>query len=240
VKQSALSDSLADYLVLLGVQLDTKRIDTLTHHLALVIEANERVNLTRVTDPLTAVRLHTGDSLSVLEDVLGSPDGTILDLGSGAGFPGIPIAVASDRSVVLLDSVAKKVVELRGIVTALGLEGRVSALNGRAEALARLEEQRYSVVVARAVSELPALVELASPLLAPQGRLLCMKGSPSIVEVERGDKVAAKVGMRLEYRRDFDLPEGFGHRSILCYSKISKSAVTLPRREGLAQHSPLA
>jgi 16S rRNA (guanine527-N7)-methyltransferase len=67
-----------------------------------------------------------------------------------------------------------------------------------------------------------------------------MKGSPSTTEVERGDVVAAKVGMRLEYRRDFDLPEGFGHRSILCYRKIAKSVVRLPRREGLAQHSPLA
>jgi 16S rRNA (guanine527-N7)-methyltransferase len=142
--------------------------------------------------------------------------------------------------VVLLDSVGKKVLELRGIVTALGLDGQVSACAGRAEALARAEGQRFSVVVARAVAELPALVELAAPLLVEQGRLLCMKGTPAISEVERGDIVAAKVGMRLEYRRDFDLPEGAGHRAILCYRKTARSTVALPRREGLAQHSPLA
>jgi 16S rRNA (guanine527-N7)-methyltransferase len=94
--------------------------------------------------------------------------------------------------------------------------------------------------VARAVSELPALVELASPLLSKGGILVCLKGSPSCEEVDRGDSVALIVGMQREYQRSFDLPEQAGHRTVVCYQKTAGSQVKLPRREGLAQRAPLA
>jgi 16S rRNA (guanine527-N7)-methyltransferase len=141
---------------------------------------------------------------------------------------------------VLLDSVGKKIRELDSIVSALGLSDRVKTSAARAEAFARTEGHRYSVVVVRAVSELPALVELASPLLVKEGLLVCLKGSPSAVEVRRGNEVALMTGMSLEYEREFELPEQAGHRTVLCYRKKTVSIVKLPRREGLAQHAPLA
>jgi 16S rRNA (guanine527-N7)-methyltransferase len=99
---------------------------------------------------------------------------------------------------------------------------------------------KFPVVVARAVSELPALVELASPVLAMDGRLYCLKGSPTQEETTRGLAAADLVGMVHMYEREFELPEGAGHRTILCYRKSGESSVALPRREGLAQNSPLA
>jgi len=240
VKHADLRAQLADYLALMGVSPNADQLIQLTHHVELVLAANQRVNLTSVTDPSQAARLHTADSLAVLEDVATAPAGMLLDLGSGAGFPGIPLAVCSGRPVVLLDSVAKKVRELQLIVHALGLAGRVTATAGRAEALARSGPGSFAVVTARAVSELPALVELASPLLSKEGRLVCLKGTPPIDEINRAERVARLVGMELEYQRSFDLPEQIGHRTVFRYRKMAVSTVELPRREGLAQHSPLA
>jgi 16S rRNA (guanine527-N7)-methyltransferase len=239
VKHSDLEALLIEYLGLMRVFPPSSEISMLARHVELVLDANQRVNLTRIIDPASAARLHTADSLSVLDDVGKAPKGALLDLGSGAGFPGIPLAICTTRDVVLLDSVSKKVRELDLMVSALGLEDRVAATAGRAEALARSRPGTFSVIVARAVSELPALLELASPLLASDGRLVCMKGSPSREEVGRADAVAPLLGMRVEYQRAFDLPQEAGHRTVLCYRKVAAPRVALPRREGLAQHSPL-
>ena len=240
MKQSALAVSLGDYLAKMNIVLQSQQLDLLARHVELVLNANRRVNLTRVNEASDAIRLHTADSLTLLQDMLRAPDGSALDLGTGAGFPGIPLAVASGRRFVLLDSVGKKIRELNSIVSALGLSDHVETSAARAEAFARTVVNQHSVVVARAVSDLPALVELASPLLANDGLLLCQKGHPSEEEVRRGNEVAEMTGMRLEYQREFELPELAGHRTVLCYRKVARSIVKLPRREGLAQHAPLA
>lgn len=239
MKHAQLEALIANYLNLMTIHTTQGQTDKLAQHLELVLEANQRVNLTRVTDPKAAALLHTADSLSVLEDVQGSAEGAVLDLGSGAGFPGIPLAICSDRSFTLLDSVAKKVRELDMMVVALGLQGRVRTMAGRAEALARVRPSCFTVVVARAVSEVSALLELSSPLLEPEGRLICMKGSPSLEETRRSEAVEGLVGMRLDYQRKFELPEEAGHRTVLCFRKVSTPRVKLPRREGMAQHTPL-
>jgi 16S rRNA (guanine527-N7)-methyltransferase len=240
VKHAVLVDELHRYLNLSGLGVSPAQLELLARHIELVLEANHRVNLTRVTDPRDAVRLHTADSLTVLPELGSAPEGALLDLGSGAGFPGIPLAVCSTRQVTLVDSVGKKVRELDLIVSELGMGNQVKALSDRAETLASTHRAAFSVVTARAVSELPALVELAAPLLARGGFLICLKGSPPSEEVDRADSVGALVGMRLSSIRSFDLPEDVGHRTILCYERLAGSQFKLPRRVGLAQHSPLA
>jgi 16S rRNA (guanine527-N7)-methyltransferase len=239
VKHEELQTALAQYLTEMSIFVSQEQIDLLVRHIELVLEANQRVNLTRVLNPLSALRLHTADSLSVLEDLGKAPDGTLLDLGSGAGFPGIPLAICAKRPVVLLDSVAKKIRELALIVAELGLDGRVLAVAARAERIGRTQPGEFAVVTARAVSELPALVELAAPLLALRGRLVCLKGSPPPEEITRASGVARLVGMELDYQRSFDLPHGAGHRTVLCYTRCGAEEIPLPRREGLAQHAPL-
>jgi 16S rRNA (guanine527-N7)-methyltransferase len=239
VKHDELEARLVDYLGLMGLFPTSSEATLLAEHIELVLEANRRVNLTRVTDPEAAIRLHTADSLSVLEDVRLAPAGMLLDLGSGAGFPGIPLAVCSTREVMLLDSVGKKVRELDLMLSVLGLAGRVLATSGRAEALARARPGGFTVITARAVAELPALLELASPLLALQGRLVCMKGSPSSEETARAERAASLLGMRIEYQRALELPLQAGHRTVLCYAKVGEPRVSLPRREGMAQNAPL-
>lgn len=240
MKPTELQADLMLYLGQMGVRLEPSQIDLLARHIELVQDANQRVNLTRITDSHDAVRCHTADSLAVLQDVSAAPNGMLLDLGTGAGFPGLPLAICTTRRVQLLDSVGKKIRELRAIIEALGLSSRVEATADRAERLGRTNPGRFAVVTARAVSELPALVELAAPLLVREGRLICLKGSPEESEIERAGRVASLTGVSPEYVRVFDLPGGAGHRTILCYRKTGESSVQLPRREGMAQHAPLA
>ncbi len=240
MKHVLLVDELDRYLNLAGLRVQPAQLELLARHIELVLEANQRVNLTRVTDPSAAVRLHTADSLTVLPEVQSAPQGPLLDLGSGAGFPGIPLAICTTRRITLLDSVGKKMRELRLIVSELDLSHQVEAVADRAESLASTNRASFGVVTARAVSELPALVELAAPLLKRGGTLICLKGSPHSDEFARADSVGELVGMRLSQVRRFELPEGAGHRTIVCYERRAGSQVKLPRRPGLAQHSPLA
>ena len=240
MKHALLVEELQCYLKLAGIEVSPAQLDLLVRHIELVLDANQRVNLTRIVDTHDAIRRHTADSLTALSELSHAPDGPMLDLGSGAGFPGIPLAVCSTRSATLLDSVGKKVRELNLIVSSLSMSTRVTALAERAEVLATTQRESFSVVTARAVSELPALVELAAPLLARGGLLICLKGSPVAAEMDRADAAGNMVGMRLSHERSFDLPEGVGHRTVLCYERFAEATVRLPRRPGLAQHSPLA
>jgi 16S rRNA (guanine527-N7)-methyltransferase len=220
----------------LGILLPGVAADTLARHLRMVYEANEHINLTRVLWD-AAPMLHVADSLSGLEPMGQSPAGPWVDIGSGAGFPGIPLAVLSRRHVDLIESVGKKAAVLSAISQELCLD--VSVLACRAEEAAEERPGGWSAVAARAVAALPSLVELASPLLIQGGVLVCWKGALTSEEETRGARAARVVGMAPATTRRFQLPDG-AERSIVVYRKAGPSAVQLPRRPGLAQRSPLA
>jgi 16S rRNA (guanine527-N7)-methyltransferase len=223
----------------LGIVVTELQATRLLDHLESVLEANRRLNLTAIVDRERAIRLHILDSLAVVSCV-GSPEGKIADIGSGAGFPGVPVAIVSNRPVDLIESVKKKAAFLEGCVDALdGLFGsKVLAL--RAEEAALVTQNRYQHVTARALTSLPALVELASPLLVMGGTLWAMKGAPTTEELESGAGAAGLVGMREVERREYTLPSSDERRVIVGYAKISEPSLVLPRRAGLAQKRPLA
>jgi len=160
--------------------------DVLDGHVRLLLAWTTAINLTAIRDPAGVARLHVLDSLVAVS--LLAPRGAtgILDLGSGGGFPGLPLAaVLAPARTLLVDSIAKKVVFLRTVVEATGLEGRVAAEAVRAEALARdpRDRERWPVVTARAVTSLAELVEIGLPLVAPGGVLVAWKRSPMEAEL---------------------------------------------------------
>ena len=158
-----------------------------------LIEENEKTNVTRITDRDEAMLLHVEDSLVALPEVQDAPAGDYADLGSGGGFPGIPLALATGRQTLLVDSVAKKMQLVQGIVQELGV-GNVSVFAGRIEDLARQRPESFSVVTARALAQLSVLMELASPLLSEGGRLVCYKANPSEEELQHGSPFRRKQG----------------------------------------------
>ena len=143
---------------------------------------NEAINLTAIVDPAAIARRHVADSLAAIPVLRDGPSERLVDIGSGAGFPGLPLAVAQPLQVTLADSVGKKAAFLRTAVAAMDLEDRVAVRNARAE---MLERGTWDIVTARAVGSVADLVEIGLPLLRPGGRLVVWKRG------DIGDEVAA-------------------------------------------------
>lgn len=233
-------EHLASLLTEMNIVVARPALELSLRHLAWVLKANERLNLTAPMDWDAAVRLHLLDSLAALPEVEDSAPGLVVDLGTGGGFPGVPLAVSSNRSAVLVDSVAKKLSAVEEYLASEGLERQISTFKGRSEELASLRPALASIVVARAVAELPVLLELASPLLKNGGSLIALKGRPLEQEVERSMTAARTAGFDVPSIRRYTLPGGDEARAVFTFRKIGEPTIVLPRRAGMAKKRPLA
>lgn len=212
--------------------------ELLDRHLRLVIEANERVNLTRIDTWESGQVLHVEDSLVGLPEILEAPQGRYLDMGTGAGFPGVPVAIMTGRETVLADSVGKKTAVLDEVLRELNISDYASTFNGRLEDLALQQPESFSVVSARALSSLSSLLELASPLLCEGGVLVCYKAPSVYEELDHTSEIEDMLGFQRMNVRDAVLSDGATARVIVSYEKVHASRVPLPRRVGMAQKRP--
>ena len=203
-----------------------------------IMKVNETMNLTRILSEEGGMVLHLEDSLTGLPYVQDAPDGLYADLGTGGGFPGIPLCIMTGRKTLLVDSVQKKVRALQGVASDLGLGDKVDIYAGRIEDLALERPGEFSVLTARALSSLGSLMELASPLLKKRGRLVCYKAQPSDDEIEVALGIQELVGLRLLSKDDFSLSDG-STRCIFVFEKAADPRIRLPRRIGMAQKDPL-
>lgn len=225
-----------------GIEVSADAVGLMLRHLDLVVATNEKFNLTRIVDEHDALVRHVVDSLLFVPaierggDVAGK---RFVDVGTGAGFPGVPLAAATDMDGVLIDSVGKKVTAVEGFLRELGLNERVVARKIRAEELAVVEARTFDFVTARAVADLGVLVEYASPLLKMGGKLVVSKGQIGDDELERGRMTENLAGMHEVSRETYELPEGAGHRELITYVREGKCKVKLPRQVGMAKHKPL-
>ena len=210
--------------------------DLLKRHLELVIEANKTTNITRISTWDEGMLLHVEDSLVGLPEVEVAPEGRLVDIGSGAGYPGIPLAIESGRTTLLADSVGKKTAILASMVEELGLDN-VEVYTGRIEDLAREKTGVFAVVTARALAQLSVLMELASPLLQDGGRLVCYKANVSDEELQHALSLQERLGMSLVSDRAVEL--GDARRRIISFEKSGSPQINLPRKTGMAQKRPL-
>lgn len=202
--------------------------------------SSAQMNLTALQDEQDVVLKHFVDSLSCL-NIQGWQGATeVLDLGTGAGFPALPLAIARpDLRITALDATAKKVAFVERTAQELGLS--ITGLAGRAEEVGRNEGHRgrYDVVVTRAVAALPILVELSLPLLRVGGYLIAQKGQ--LLEDERGAglKAAELVGGELTVEWRGTLPVSGDPRSLVAIQKVTETLDTYPRRTGIPNKRPL-
>lgn len=215
---NAFREVLKQGLARLGVAEAPGLLEALEAHADELLKWNKKVNLTAVTDSAQVAEKHLVDSLSVLPELQGAT--SLLDLGTGPGFPGVPLAVARpDLKVTLVDAVQKKVGFVKQVVARLGLGARVVAVHAHAAGKPESEGlPRVEAVVARAFTEPKALLELARPYLLPGGRVVAMLGrSPGQPELEA---LGASAGYRLGSLRSFTLPFSGDPRTVARFDLV--------------------
>jgi len=221
------------------MKLTEQQKSKLETYIAQLIEWNDKINLTAITDEAGVWVKHCEDSLTLLDAVNIPASGRLLDVGSGGGFPGIPLKAArEDLDVTLLDSTGKKVEFIKMAAAKSGIE--VNCICARAEELARRAEnrERYDVVTARAVAALPVLAEMCLPFVKTQGEFAAMKGPGG--EAEAAEAVAAIeiLGGELCGIKEFELSDG-SKRNIIIIKKISQTPTKYPRTWARISKYPL-
>lgn len=214
--------------------------ETLLHeYLIKILDINNDINLTRITEPSQAELLHIEDSLAVLPELKKAPKGKYLDIGSGGGFPGVPLAIMSERDTTLIDSVHKKMNAVEKILIELSLHDSIQVVAERIEPYSQEHREEFTVITARALSSLPSLLELSSPLLQRGGHLICLKAHVSDEELSQAQSLQERLGMKLLKRRNYYLSDNETYREVLVFQKYKEPDIKLPRKVGFAQKKPL-
>jgi len=216
-----------------------EKFQLLIRHLQLVQIANKKTNITSINILEQSIMLHAYDSLLGIPLVRLNEDESFIDIGSGAGFPGIPFAIFSERKGTLLDSIVKKAQLLKLFVGDLGLNSEIEVQALRAETLALEQSRVYSLVLARAVGSIVTLMELASPLLRTGGILLAYKGPNALEEIEEAKRTQNLLGMRIEKIEQRTIPIEEAKRILVRIEKVAEPQIVLPRAIGKAQNKPL-
>lgn len=200
-----------------------------------VIRQNEVMNLTAITEPAQVARLHLLDSLSLLtlEDMKGKQ---VIDVGCGAGFPGVPLKIACpEMELTLLDSLGKRMIWLKQALTDLGVEA--NCVTARAEEAVSNCRETYDIVTSRAVARLNILLELTAPYVKVGGSVLAMKGTAAREELAEAENAIRQLGLKLERITEFPA-DGTAH-TVLVLRKTAPTPAKYPRRYGKIKQSPL-
>lgn len=216
------------------VNYHPQAVDKLLKFSELLLEKNKVMNLTAVTDPMEVIIRHFLDSALLVPYTDGK---AVVDVGCGAGFPGMPIAMLTDARVTLLDSLGKRITFLNEVIALLKLEN-AQAVHARAEEFGHREE--FDVAVSRAVAKLNILAELSLPLVKVGGSFIAMKAVSSDEEIEQAKKGIGLLGGQIERVLDVPVPMTTDRQSrLVIISKVKKTAPKYPRRFQKISAQPL-
>lgn len=234
--ETIIREVLQEGLPALGMGED--RIPQLIEFSRLLLEKNQVMNLTAITEPREVATLHLLDSLALAahEELAGKK---IIDVGTGAGFPGMPLAIALPGvDMTLLDSLNKRIDFLQEVCNVLSLQD-ITCVHARAEEFAAAHRESYDFAVSRAVAALPVLCELCLPLVKVGGAFLAMKSSHSQEETDQAAKAISLLGGKLERVTDYSIPTTDITHRLLTIRKVSPTPKKYPRRFAQIKKQPL-
>lgn len=225
----------------LGIKLNDRQVQDFLTFYECLIEQNKVMNLTAITEFEEVLEKHFVDSLSIVEGVDMQAVESTIDVGTGAGFPGLPLKIAFPHlKVVLLDSLNKRVNFLNQLISRLQYTG-ITAVHGRAEDLARNKEHReaYDLCVSRAVANLSSLSEYCLPFVRTGGRFVSYKSVEIEEELDNARSAVHILGGKLIEKKDFLLPGSDLPRSLVIIQKVRNTPSKYPRKAGLPTKEPL-
>ena len=221
------------------IDLDEDMLEKFYNYKNLIIEWNEKINLTAITDDFEFIVKHFIDSLTINKYIESKK--TIIDIGTGAGFPGIPLKITNKANkVVLFDSLNKRLKVLEDVIEKIRLEN-IETLHGRAEETFKNDNYRekYDIAVSRAVASLNVLVELMLPAVKVDGICICMKGNNADIEIEEAKKAIKILGGEIVKVEKVTLPELNLERNIIVIKKVKQTLKQYPRKPGTPQKLPI-
>lgn len=227
------------YLTILNINLTNEQVLKFYKYMNLLLEWNEKINLTAITNPEEIILKHFVDSLTIGKYI--NKGESLVDVGTGAGFPGIPIKIyRDDINVTLVDSLNKRVKVLNIFIEELMLE-RIEAIHSRAEEFGRNSKYRekFDVSTSRAVANLATLSEYLIPLIKQQGKSICMKGSEIEEELNNSKKAIDVLGGKILKVDEFTLPNSDIKRNIIIIKKQGKTLAKYPRKPGTPAKEPI-
>lgn len=239
MEEKKFKDKLKENADFIGVSLNEENLDKLYKYKNLVLEWNEKINLTAITDDSEFAVKHFIDSLTINKYI--EPNKTIIDIGTGAGFPGIPLKILNkENKIVLFDSLNKRLKVLEDIIDKIELKN-IETLHGRAEEIFKNRQYRekYDIAVSRAVAALNVLAELMLPAVKIGGICICMKGNNAEEEINEAKKAIKELGGEIIKVEKIMLPELNLERNIVILKKVKQTPNRYPRKPGTPQKEPI-
>ena len=223
----------------IDINLDNEICNKLYNYMNLLLEWNEKINLTAITDEKEIILKHFIDSFTI-NKFINSGD-KMLDIGTGAGFPGLPIKIIrAEVDVFLMDSLNKRINFLNEVIESLQLKN-IEAFHSRAEEMAKNNKfrEKFDVVTSRAVAKLNILLEYMLPYTKVNGKCLCMKGPNIEEEIKEAEKALKILGGEIEKIEKIILPHSNIERKIIIIRKKSATPLKYPRKAGMPTKEPL-
>lgn len=221
------------------ITLNENQEDDFYKYMELLLEWNEKINLTAITDPKEILLKHFIDSITISKYI--EKKDKVLDIGTGAGFPGIPLKIINkENEFTLLDSLNKRITFLNDVIQKLNLE-KICAIHGRAEEFIKKsgERESYNIVTSRAVAKLNVLLEYMLPFTKIGGRCICMKSFGIEEELKEAKKAIEILGGEIEKIDIIALPESEIKRKIVVIKKVKNTLDKYPRKAGTPEKEPI-
>lgn len=228
-----------EYAKKIDIDINEEQINKFYDYMNLLIEWNKKINLTAITDYNEIILKHFVDSLTINKCI--KENNYVVDVGTGAGFPGIPLKIIRDDiNIVLVDSLNKRINFLNEVITRLNLK-EISTVHSRIEDFGKNKEYRekFDFVTARAVAHLSVLSEYLLPISKVGGKCICMKGSNVEEELDTGKNAIKILGGKINCIDQFELPESDISRNIIVLDKIKNTSAKFPRKAGIPSKEPL-
>lgn len=237
MKIQEFSKELKEKSKLINIELEDKKIEKFYNYMNLLLEWNEKINLTAITEPKEVILKHFIDSATIIKYI--ENDMQIVDVGTGAGFPGIPLNIINNEAnYVLVDSLNKRINFLNEVINNLQLKN-INTVHSRIEDFGKDNKESFDIATSRAVASLNILLEYLLPLVKIGGICICMKGSNAEEEIENSKKALEILGGKIEKVEEIILPDSDIVRNIIIVRKIKSTPNKYPRKAGTPTKEPI-